>query len=517
MHASLKLICLSASMMVLAACGGSDSSGDPAPPPTPAPVRGSLIQSPPARTASLTPVELLATLTGSSISQQILQFIAVSGCGVDIYHLEYNTVDAVGQPTTASGAMMLPTGSGTACQGPRPIVVYAHGTQVEKSFNIADLADGNNVEGLLIAVLFASQGYIVVAPNYAGFDTSTLNYHPFLNADQQSKDTADSLTAARSSLPTSFSPGVTDSGKLFITGYSQGGFVAMATHRLLQQSGAAVTASAPMSGPYTTAAFGDAVFYGDVVGGAPLFMTYAITGYQRAYGDIYTNPTDFFEARYAPGIESLLPTTGTRAELFSEGKLPESELFSSTPPDPSYAQYTPSTTPANLAPVFAIGFGPDHLVTNSYRLAYLQDAQANPDGAFPTTTDGLAAANPLHPLRKAFKTNDLRNWLPGAPVMLCAGDEDPTVLYINTQFMQNYWQANNAPALKVLDVDGSISLNDPDASLKAGFAAAKAAVAANAVAAGATDNGTAAVFEAYHTTLVAPFCLAAVRSFFNGM
>jgi len=39
-------------------------------------------------------------------------------------------------------------------------------------------------------------------------------------------------------------------------------------------------------------------------------------------------------------------------------------------------------------------------------------------------------------------------------------------------------------------------------------------VAAAAVAQGATDGGARAVAEAYHATLVAPFCFAAVKSFF---
>lgn len=518
MSALLKLTGLFLSMALLAACGSNDdnaSSGEQTE--SPAPVRGSLIQSPPTRVASITSSDLLAALSASSTGQKILELITAPECGIDIHQLQYNTVDAVGQPTTASGAMMIPTGNDPACQGQRPILVYAHGTQVVRTYNIANITAEDNGEGLLIAAVFAAQGYIVVAPNYAGFDTSTLTYHPFLNAEQQSKDTADSLTAARSSLPTSFAPGVTDSGKLFITGYSQGGYVAMATHRLLQQSGTAVTASAPMSGPYALAAFGDAVFYGDVVGSAPLFMTYLVNGYQRAYGNIYTNPTDFYEARYATGIDTLLPTAGSRSDLFAQGKLPHDQLFSSTPPDPSYAQYTPSTTPADLAHVFAIGFGPENLVTNAYRLAYLQDAQASPDGGFPNTTDGLPAANPVNGLRQAFKANDLRNWLPGSPVLLCAGDEDPTVLYLNTQLIQTYWEANGAASLKVLDVDGDVSLDDPDAALKAGFATAKAAVAASAVANGATDNGAAAVSEAYHSTLVPPFCLTAVRSFFDGL
>ncbi|HEX2492852.1 MAG TPA: hypothetical protein VHK24_03690, partial [Steroidobacter sp.] len=212
----------------------------------------------------------------------------------------------------------------------------------------------------------------------------------------------------------------------------------------------------------------------------------------------------------------LLPTLGARSDLFSQGKLPPSQLFSSTPPDLAYAQYTPATSPADLAHVFALGFGPDNLVTNAFRLAYLQDAQLNPDGGFPAKSDGLPAANPLNALRRAFKANDLRNWTPTGPVLLCAGNEDPIVFYINTQLMQDYWSANNAPFARVLDLDGGIEFEDPDALRKAAFAAAKSAVAADAVARGAADGGAAAVSRAYHGALVGPFCFSAVQSFFGG-
>ena len=104
----------------------------------------------------------------------------------------------------------------------------------------------------------------MVAANYAGYDTSTLDYHPYLIADQQSKDMIDSLTAARAALPTAEVPGSSDNGKLFISGYSQGGYVAMATHSAMQAAGLRVTALAPMSGPYALAAFGDAIFEGQV-------------------------------------------------------------------------------------------------------------------------------------------------------------------------------------------------------------------------------------------------------------
>lgn len=516
---AFRLLALIGSAAMLAACDSNDNDDDrdpaPAEPPPP-PTSGTLIENPPPRLMSVSVDQLLALANASSSGQQILDLIIDPECGVDVHQIRYNTLDPASQSTTASGALMIPTGSNAACQGPRPVLVYAHGTSAEKSYNIADLTKTDNAEGLLIAAAFAAQGYIVVAPNYAGYDSSSLGYHPYLHADQQSKDTADALTAARSALPTSFAPTVTDNGRLFITGYSQGGFVAMATHRRLQAAGVTVTASAPMSGPYALAALGDAVFQGQVIDSAPLLVGWLMTAYQRVYGNIYTTPTDAFDARYAPTIDSLLPTSGTRSQLYDQGRLPRQQLFNSTPPDPAYAAYTPATSPADLAPVFARGFGTEALITNSYRLAFLQDSLARPDGGFPTATDGLPAAAPTHPLRIAFKANDLRNWSPTSPVLLCAGHDDPTVLYLNTELMQRYWTSAAVAGVRVLDVDDDPSLSDPDAGLKLAFNTAKGAVAASAVAGGATDGGAMAVAEAYHSTLVPPFCLAATQSFFDG-
>jgi pimeloyl-ACP methyl ester carboxylesterase len=387
--------------------------------------------------------------------------------------------------------------------------MYAHGTNASKTFNMADLT--GNSEALLMASLFASQGYIVVAPNYAGYDTSTLAYHPYLNGDQQSKDMIDSLAAARSAYATA---SASDSGKLFIAGYSQGGYVAMATHKAMQAAGTVVTAAAPMSGPYALAAFGDAIFMGEVDMSAPANFDLLVTSYQHSYKNVYTSPTDVFEAQYAAGADELLPSTSAITAIYGNGQLPQNALFNSTAPSPAYAAMTPATMPANLAPSFALGFGTNDLVTNAYRLAYLQDAAANPDGGYPTTTTGVAAAAPGLALRQDLKSNDLRNWAPTAPVLLCAGDSDPTVFYFNTQLIDGYW-ASTAPTSSVtlLDVDSSAASGDPYANEKTGFAAAKTAVEAAAVIGGA--DGAMAVLQVYHSTLIPPFCLYAVKSFFD--
>ena len=511
----VRLPCLVLTALLIAGCGGGSAPGSAtagaAPAAGSAPAEGGLLHSPAVLVSTVTAPSLLVQLSVPG-NQQLLSLSGAPACDVRIYDLEYETVGGAGEATTASAAMMVPSGAGSRCSGARAIVLYAHGTTTDKAFTMTDLG---NAESLALAAVFASQGYIVVAPNYAGYDTSALPYHPYLVAAQQSKDMMDALTAARTALPLA-SATTRDGGKLFITGYSQGGYVAMATQRAMEAAGQTVTAAAPMSGPYALAAFGDAVFYGEVNGGAPISTTFLLTAYQASYGNLYSATSEVFGAQYAAGIATLLPSTLTRSELYAQGLLPQNALFSATPPAPQYAQLTPPSTPANLAAVFAQGFGTGELILNSYRLSYLQDAQANPDGGFPTLTTGVAASAPQLAMRQALARNDLRDWVPLAPVQLCGGDDDPVVFWMNTQLMQSYW-ATHAPAtasIGVLDLEAPIAADDPYADLKTGFEAAKALVAADAIAHGATDGGATAVFTDYHATLVAPFCFAATQIFF---
>lgn len=498
---------------MLAACGGGSDTGGTTDTDLSG-ARGSLMYNPPLRVTALSAAEFKDRLAANPSGQSLLALAGAPKCGVNIHYIEYGTVGGAGEKTNASGALMVPAGDAPGCSGPRPVVLYAHGTTTDRAYNIADITEPSRPgasEGSLLAAMYAAQGFIVVAPNYAGYDVSKLGYHPYLNADQQSKEMIDALAAARKALPRISGQ---DGGKLLITGYSQGGHVAMATHRALQAAKVPVTASAPMSGPYAMGAFGDAVYYGNVNLGSTVFTPLLATSYQKAYGNIYSQPSDIFEAAYAAGIETLLPSTTPINQLFAQGKLPQTALFSSTAPAPAFAGITPPTQPPALAPLFALGFGSNNLLKNSTRLAYLQDAIANPDGAVPSVTTGAQAVAPQNPMRQAFKANDMRNWAPQRPVLLCGGNADPTVFYgVNTQLMQGLWSAPSplalpAGLLTVLDVDSaSGGAADPFAAVKAGFAQAKAGVAA--------QGGANAVVQAYHGTLVPPFCNVAARAFFQ--
>lgn len=468
----LKLVTsAAAASALLAACGGGDSVSD-GPHFDPSGTPGSLLATPAALT-TLTPQAFQAAAPAS-----LFQVAGVPKCAVTFNYFQYGTVGGAGEKTTASGGLMVPSGTDAACTGERPVLLYAHGTTTDKNKNMASPQDS---EAALIAAMYAAQGYIVVAPNYAGYESSTLPYHPYLNMDQQAKDMVDALTAARKGFA---DVGARASAKLFVSGYSQGGFVSMATQRALQLAGTPVTAAAHLSGPYALGTFGDAVYAGNVNLGATIFSPLLTTSFQRTYGNIYTTPSEMYEAAYAPTIETLLPSTTAQSVLLSTGKLPATAMFA--------ADSAPK--PAG----FEAFFGAGNLVKTSYRNTYLADAVANPTA-------------PKHPLRVAANKNDLlqQNWTPNKPMLLCGGNADPTVFFrVNTQAAQAYFAGKGVPAqaVTVLDVDSAAtSASDPFAQAKGGFAQAKAATAA---------AGTSALMQAYHGSLVPPFCNAAARGYF---
>lgn len=496
---------VAAAALALAACGSDSPTGTV----STATDRGTLVDDPPLRIASLNAADFASQLNASSSGQQLLALAGAPACGVDFYYIKYWTVGAGSSPapTEVSGALMVPTGSGAQCSGARPIVLYAHGTQTDSTFNIADVTNPANTEGAMIAAVFAAQGYIVVAPNYAGYDISNLGYHPYLNAVQNADDMMDALTAARTALPNSFTPGTTDSGALFVTGYSEGGYVAMATDKAMQAAGETVTATAPMSGPYALEAFGDAVFFGNVNIGSTVFAPLITTSYQKAYGNVYAQPSDVYTAQYAGGIESVLPSATPLATLFQQGSLPEAALFDSAPPSTGNSTLDAILAPPANNPIADAGFGKPFLINDAYRIGYIEDALANPDGALPTPMAGVPlAAAPQNTLRQDFKLNDMRSWTPHMPMLLCGGDQDPTVYFsVNTETMAAFWSP--------LVAGGLISVLDLNATPAGSFAQLQGALQATEAQLIATE-GEATAVQSFHTT-EAPFCAVAARGFFS--
>jgi hypothetical protein len=440
-------------VLALAACGGSDDDSPPA--------RGTIV------TGQLAGHATIADINAGTANSGLQPLSGLAACDVDVRYVLYITRDAHGQPQTASAGVLVPSGTGAQCTGERPVVLYAHGTTTVKSKNMADVR--NDSEAALVMAMYAAQGFIVVAPNYLGYDQSSLNYHPYLDAETQAADMIDGLRAAKAHLAQASA--VKASSKLLVTGYSQGGHVAMATHKVIERDYAGeftVSASGPMSGPYNLVTFGDVVTSpsGQINAGATIFVPMLLTSFQNAYGNMYATPSEAYQSPYDTTAPTLFPTDTPVAELLAQNKLPQ---------DPTFTRL----------------FGPGGLLTDSFRAGY---ATSNYRTALKTNTvigtDGIGGT----PIA----------WKPAHPVALCGGAQDPTVFWsINAPVAQQIFASQNV-TVPAYDLENRASLpaGAVGDQLFGGFQQAKAAAGANAQA-------------AYHGSLVPPFCTAIVRGFFQ--
>lgn len=477
-------------------------------------------------------------------------------CGVRVEYIHYDTVDVKGNPTDATGAVFIPTGSDPKCTGNRPIVLHAHGTATTKGYNFADIKGQNEAtpRSVMMAGMFTGQGYIVISPNYAGFDKSKLDYHPYLNAKQQSHEMADALKAGREVIKqANANTKVADNGKLFLTGFSQGGHVTMAAARYFEQIGEPVTAAMPISGPYAMGAFGDVVFGGKVMLGGTFFAPLMARNYQEQYGDLYQKPSDIFAVANADEVINLLPTkdNATEMQLFASGKLPMTAMFQKAPTGNPVLD---TVSPAVGDEAFSFGFDNNHyLINNAYRLAYLADMRANPDWSIPyfqgnTNYIPITANNPQHPLRKALKDNDLRSFVPSFPTIMCGGNQDPMVFFdVNSSLSYGLWsqfaKANPSAKIGYIDIDvtnqatrtqgvyktvGFNTATDNQiqagaTAMQMGFAKEVQSIAQTAGAevlkkgGSATDAqiaGRTAVLQSYHG-VVTPYCMGVAEKMFS--
>lgn len=180
--------CALALVALLAACGGGSAQdpGDGGNPPEPPPA--------PARSGQLESAALLGTVPAADIAaalaaKESLAQDVVPRYSVTSYRIEYLTTDADGKEVRASGLVSVPQKPAGAKS---PVLSYQHGTL----FRDAE-APSNNAVASEVAVVLASLGYIVLAPDYVGFGASKGTPHPYLLAAPSAAATVDFLTATR--------------------------------------------------------------------------------------------------------------------------------------------------------------------------------------------------------------------------------------------------------------------------------------------------------------------------------
>lgn len=286
---------------------------------------------------------------------------------VKSYKVVYNTTDAHGNATVASGAVYIPTL--TNCDY-APILAYDHGTEFLRN----NVPSKNKYTER--AIYFSKTGFITVLPDYLGLGDNP-GIHLYQHAETEATATLDLVRAVRQYLDTATNQ-LKDNGQFFITGYSQGGHAAMATNKYIEDHNLAsefnVIACAPLSGAFDqTGAQFDLIFDGDSNYYASPFLPYILASYQEAYGNLYQSYAAIYKPSHASQIETFV-NSGNKTMT-----------------------------------QWAIMLG-----TNYY--GFMQDS---------VLQNILADVNrDTHPINKALRANNLYDWIPQNPIKMfyCGSD-----------------------------------------------------------------------------------------------
>lgn len=216
------------------------------------------------------------------------QFVQTFHNGVNRYRVTYETKDLENNSTVVSGLICLPADLSKRY----PVLCYQHGT----SGTDAEVPSNLGFDAAF-PIALCGKGYVTFAPDYLGLGVSQ-GIHPYVHAASEAWVAADMLYAT---YDFAAQKNVAVNDQVFITGYSQGGHAAMALHRMLEQQQPGtftVTASAPMSGPYSIGeVMRDLILSGNTYS-RPGYLINTLVSYQHVYGDIFTNIDEAFNPAY---------------------------------------------------------------------------------------------------------------------------------------------------------------------------------------------------------------------------
>lgn len=321
---------------------------------------------------------------------------------VEIYRVDYETLDPLLGSVIASGAVCLPTDLAT----PADVLSYQHGTIYRRDEAPSDPSTDERYVG----VILASHGYATVMPDLLGLGTGSTGLHPYVHRRASATAVVDLMRALRSLAAThprihsQLSHGL--SSKLFLFGYSEGGYATAAAQREIQERHAsefAITASAPCAGPYDLSGVMADIMTSNVPYGSPSYLPYVLFAYNEIY-HLFDDPAEVLIQPYAATLPPLFDGQHTGDEI--DAAMPASGI-------------------------------PSAILQPSFLAAFKQD--------------------PNHPFRRILEENDLTGWAPANPTRLYHCGSDSTVPVANSQVAYASFLAAGADPARV-------QLIDPDPS-----------------------------------------------------
>jgi pimeloyl-ACP methyl ester carboxylesterase len=311
--------------------------------------------------------------------------------GVKVYKLTYKTKNTDDQEITASGALIVPD-----TDQPVSMISIQHGTITTDAEAPSNFGAGT--ESATMGTLFGAVGYIISYPDYIGYGASANVPHPYEHRASLASASLDMLRAAREFIDNQNE--VKWNEKLFIGGYSEGGFATMSLQKKIEEEASSefnLVASSCGAGAYDKTAFMKEIVNNTTHGNAAYNRLYlwVLLTYDRIY-KLNKPATYYFKEPWATQVAA------------ANG-------------DPSKV---------------LIGQSFNTILTDEFKKAL---------------NDGTDAA-----FIKAVADNNVYNWKPKTPTKLFHGDKDPLVFYFNSVNAYNTMKNLGATNVELITVkDGT--------------------------------------------------------------
>ncbi len=315
--------------------------------------------------------------------------------GLKVYKIPYITKDSQNHNVHVSGLLSVPVGKKDTIG----LVSFNHGTITLN--DSAPTVKAQKTKQPSMASLFfsaAGLGFATLEADYIGYGDSRKNHHPYMIKYTLANTSVDFIKAVKIFAKKN---GIKLNNHLYVTGYSEGGYVSMATLKKLESQHIHVDAAAPMAGAYDLNYMARAVLGWENESLKSYAMTYTIltlNAYAKKYGKKIKS---IIKEPYASKIDTLLDGKHTFEQI--DNALPLDEV------------------------------GKDGLLTQAFLTQY--------------------KSNPKYWFRKALKENSVSNWKPKTKLRLmhCQGD-DQVPYTISVKTLQSFIR-NGASDVSLITLD----------------------------------------------------------------
>ncbi|RIV17850.1 phospholipase [Fibrisoma montanum] len=307
---------------------------------------------------------------------------------IKVYKLVYKTKNVDGADIQASGAVVIPVATDKNMSF--PMISEQHGTI--RTDDQAPSYNGASSETYFSGSLLGSNGFIMVLPDFIGYGESKNLPHPYQHRASLASSSLDMIRAAREFVR---QEKVNWNEKLFIAGYSLGGYATMALQKKIEEETGTefnLVASSCGAGAYNSTAF----------------MTYLLN--QKTHG----NP--FYNGLYTMVLATINQVYKLNRPLTVYLKEPYATAVQKDP--------FGSNIPVSF----------NEAVTDSFR-------KGINDG---TDTQFI----------NAVKDNDIYDWKPRTPTQLYHGDADQQVFYFNSVDAYDAMRKRGATNVELITLPG---------------------------------------------------------------